>query len=102
MYVESTVDDRCYVCKKSSLQALCKYLTTNPLCEFCGKDYKWRSPTFSHQGRVRKVEVPCDMYNDSVLLLGSVLTEFWDTLQSTMPMLGEHNMYMPYFASKHI
>ena len=33
-------------------------------------------------------------------LLGSVL-EFWDTLQSTMPMLGEYNMYMTYFASKH-
>ena len=35
-------------------------------------------------------------------LLGSVL-EFWDTLQSTMPMLGEYNMYvyMTYIASKH-
>ena len=33
------------------------------------------------------------------LLLGSVL-EFWDTLQSTMPMLGEYNM--TYFASKFI
>jgi len=34
-------------------------------------------------------------------LLGSVL-EFWDTLQSTMPMLGEYNLYMTYFASEHI
>ena len=33
-------------------------------------------------------------------LLGSVL-EFWDTLQSTMPMLGEYNKYTTYFASKH-
>ena len=34
-------------------------------------------------------------------LLGSVL-EFWDTQQSTVPMLGEYNMYMTDFASKHI
>ena len=35
-------------------------------------------------------------------LLGSVL-EFWDTLQSILPMLGECNMYvyMTYFVSKH-
>lgn len=37
IYVESTVDDGCYVCTKSSLQALCKYLTTNPLCEFVAR-----------------------------------------------------------------
>ena len=33
-------------------------------------------------------------------LLGSVL-EFWDTLQSTMPMFGEYNMYMADLTSKH-
>ena len=33
-------------------------------------------------------------------LLGSVL-EFWDTQQSTMPMLGEYNMYMTDLTSKH-
>ena len=32
-------------------------------------------------------------------LLRSVL-EFWDTLQSTMPMLGEYK-YITYFARKH-
>jgi len=93
------VYDGCYVCMKSSLQALCKYFTTNPLCEFCGKDYKWSSATFSSQGHVWKIEVPCVCATTQ--LLGSVL-EFWDTLQSTMPMLGEYNMYMTYFVSKHI
>ena len=70
IYVESTVDDGCYVCTKSSLQALCKYFTTNPLCEFCGKDYKWGSATFSSQGHVCKIEVPC-VCNDSVTWLSS-------------------------------
>lgn len=70
IYVESTVDDGCYVCTKSSLQALCKYFTTNPLCEFCGKDYKWCSATFSSQGHVCKIEVPC-VCNDSVTWLSS-------------------------------
>ena len=47
-----------------------------------------------------KVKVTC--VSATTQLLGSVL-EFWDTLQSTMPMLGEYNMYvyMTYFASKH-
>ena len=70
IYVESTVDDECYVCTKSSLKALCKYFTTNPLCEFCGKDYKWVSATFSSQGHVCKIEVPC-VCNDSVTWLSS-------------------------------
>ena len=70
IYVESTVDDECYVCTKASLQALCKYFTTNPLCEFCGKDYKWGSATFSSQGHVCKIEVPC-VCNDCVTWLSS-------------------------------
>ena len=61
IYVDSTLDDGCYVCTKSSLQALCKYFITNPLCEFCGVDYMytWASATFSSQGHVCKIEVPC-------------------------------------------
>ena len=70
IYVESTVDDGCYVCTKSSLQALCKYFTTNPLCEFCGKDYKWGSATFSSQGHVCKIKVPC-VCNDLATWLSS-------------------------------
>ena len=70
IYVESTVDDGSYVCTKSSLQALCKYFTTNPLCEFCGKDYKWGSATFSSQGHVCKIEVSC-VCNDSISWLSS-------------------------------
>ena len=70
IYVESTVDDGSFVCTKSSLQALCKYFTTNPLCEFCGKDYKWGSATF--------VRLKFPVYA-MARILGSVL-EFWGTL----------------------
>ena len=35
-----------------------------------------------------------------IRLLGSVLG-FWDTLRSTMPMLGEYNKYETYFARRY-
>ncbi|PFX15621.1 hypothetical protein AWC38_SpisGene20154 [Stylophora pistillata] len=70
IYVDSTVDDGCYVCTNSSLQALCKYFMTNPLCEFCGEDYTWASATFSSQGHFCKLEFPC-VCNDPVTWLSS-------------------------------
>ena len=73
IYVECTVDDGCYVCTKSSLQALCKYFTTNPLCEFCGKDYKWSLTTFSSQGHICKIEVPCVCGNSVTWFSSGVL-----------------------------
>ena len=91
------MDDECYVCTKSSLQALCKYFTTNPLCEFCGKDYNGFQQLFQVKGTFVRLKFPVSA---TTQLPGSVL-EFWDTLQSTMPMLGEYNMYMTDLTSLH-
>ena len=59
MYRETIVDDRCYECAKSSLKAVYKYFTTVPLCEFCGKNYKWGSFTFLSIEHDSKIRVSC-------------------------------------------
>ena len=81
---------------------LCKHFaSTLPqiLCvNFVAKITNGIQPLFGVKLTFVKLKFPvCAM----TWLLGSVL-EFWDTLQSTTPMLGEYNMYMTDFASKHI
>ena len=70
IYVDAAVDDACFICTGESLKSLVKYFTINCQCEFCGGDYKWSGMSFSKQGHVCRLEVPC-VCNDSVVWLSS-------------------------------
>ena len=70
IYVDGTVDDPHFICTVESLKALTKYFSGNPECEFCGGEYVWSEMTFSKQGHVCCMQVPCPC-NDSVVWLSS-------------------------------
>ena len=70
IYVDATVDDPFFVCTGESLKSLVKYFANYSECEFCGEDYKWSGMTFSKQGHVCRLEVPC-VSNDSIVWLSS-------------------------------
>ena len=70
IYVDGTVDDPQCICTGESLKALTKYFSGNPECEFCGGEYVWSEMTFSQQGHVCRMMVPCPC-KDSVVWLSS-------------------------------
>ena len=72
IYVDAAVDDPCFVCTGESLKALIKYFSRNSLCEFCGGEFKFSGLSFSQQGHVCRLELPC-VANDSVVWLSSGL-----------------------------
>lgn len=68
--VDATVDDPFFVCTGESLKSLVKYFGNHSQCEFCGEEYNWSGMTFSKQGHVCRLEVPC-VSNDSTVWLSS-------------------------------
>ena len=72
IYVDAAVDDPCFVCTGESLKSLVKYFSRNSQCEFCGGEFKFSGMSFSQQGHVCRLELPC-VSNDSVVWLSSGL-----------------------------
>ena len=72
IYVDAAVDDPCFVCTGESLKSLIKYFSRNSQCEFCGGEFKFSGLSFSQQGHVCRLELPC-VANDSVVWLSSGL-----------------------------
>ena len=70
IYVDTAVDDPCFICTGESLKSLVKYFTSNPQCEFCGGDINFSAMSFTNQGHVCRLEVPC-VCSDSVVWLSS-------------------------------
>ena len=70
IYVDASVDDPCFVCTGESLKSLVKYFSSNPQCEFCCGDFNFSDISFTQQGHVCRLEVPC-VSSDSVVWLSS-------------------------------
>ena len=52
IYVDTPVDDPCFIYTGESLKSLVKYFTSNPQCEFCGGDINFSGMSFKNQGHV--------------------------------------------------
>ena len=86
------------MCARSHLCKHCVSTLPQIHCvNFAAKITNGFQPLFQVKGTFVRLKFPVSA---TTPLPGSVL-EFWDTLQSTMPMLGEYNMYMTDLTSKH-
>ena len=70
--VDAAVDDPCFVCTGESLKSLITYFSRNSQCEFCGGEFKFSGLSFSQQGHLCRLELPCAA-NDLVAWLSSGL-----------------------------
>ena len=52
IYVDTAVDDPCFICTGESLKSLVKYFTSSPQCMFCGGDINFSGMSFTNQGHV--------------------------------------------------